>query len=98
MEDKTYEVGRVEITSTEYRDLVKEAVESARDASEARSAKWKVESERDAIKKELEEAKTEIARLKREIDCYRSAYSTTAQTTLYNDSITNIVKRTEEEY
>lgn len=98
MEDKTYEVGRVEITSTEYRDLVKEAVESARDASEARSAKWKAESERDAIKKELDLARSEIERLKSEIDCYRSACSHAAQTTLYNRLNSNTTMNTEGEF
>ena len=98
MEDKTYEVGRVEITSTEYRDLVKEAVEASRDASESRSAKWKAESERDAIKKELDLARSEIARLKSEIDCYRTACSSVTQTTLYNHTMANTTMNTEGEF
>lgn len=63
MEERTYEAGRVEITSTEYRDLVREAVEARRDASDCRSEKWKVESERDRLKKELELATKKLAEL-----------------------------------
>jgi predicted nucleic acid-binding Zn-ribbon protein len=63
MEERKYEVGRVEISSTEYRDLVKEAVEARRDASDCRSEKWKVERERDNLKKELESATNRIAEL-----------------------------------
>ena len=37
MEEKKYEAGRVEISSAEYRDLVTQAVEAQKDASEARS-------------------------------------------------------------
>jgi predicted nucleic acid-binding Zn-ribbon protein len=63
MEERKYEAGRVEISSTEYRDLVREAVEARRDASDCRSEKWKVENERDALKKELELAMKKIAEL-----------------------------------
>lgn len=63
MEEKKYEAGRVEISSTEYRDLVTEAVEARRDASESRSEKWRAESERDKLKKELDVANKRIAEL-----------------------------------
>lgn len=65
MEEKTYEAGRVEISSAEYRDLIKEAVESSIAASDARSARWEAE-------KELEGAREEIAQLKKELDNMRS--------------------------
>ena len=65
MEEKNYEAGKVEISSTEYRDLVTEAVEARRDASESRSEKWRVESERDKLKNELDVANKRIAELER---------------------------------
>lgn len=79
-EDKKYEAGRVEITSEEYRDLVKEAVEARHDASQARSDKWKVESERDKIAKELELANKKIGELESVISDLRLGYSTLAPT------------------
>ena len=63
MEDKKYEAGRVEISSAEYRDLVTEAVANEKAASDARSEKWKVEDERNKLKKELESARARIAEL-----------------------------------
>lgn len=63
MEEKKYEAGKVEISSAEYRDLIKEAVEARNDASQARSEKWKLESEKDKISKELELANKKIAEL-----------------------------------
>lgn len=63
MEDKKYEAGRVEISSAEYRDLVTEAVTNEKAASDARSEKWKVEDERNKLKKELESARARIAEL-----------------------------------
>lgn len=74
MEDKKYEAGRVEITSEEYRDLVTEAVMARRDASEARSDKWRVESERDKIAKELELANKKIAELEMTIRSLQTSY------------------------
>jgi predicted nuclease with TOPRIM domain len=68
VEDKKYEAGRVEISSAEYRDLVKEATENAIAASEARSERWRVESERDKLKAELAKAEAEIADLKQKLD------------------------------
>ena len=53
MEEKKYEAGKVEISSAEYRDLVKEAVEARRDASEIRSEKWRLETELRECKEKL---------------------------------------------
>ena len=63
MEDKKYEAGRVEISSAEYRDLVKEACEARRDASEMRSEKWKLEDEIKKYKEELANANKKIEEL-----------------------------------
>ena len=71
MEEKKYEAGKVEISSTEYRELIRDMVEARRDASENRSEKWKVESERDALKKELELAMKKIAELESVISEFR---------------------------
>ena len=70
MEEKKYEAGKVEISSTEYRELIRDMVEARRDASENRSEKWRVENERDALKKELELAMKKIAELERVISGY----------------------------
>ncbi len=53
MGEQKYEAGRVEISSTEYRDLVTEAVTARQEASEYRSEKWRIERERDNLKEEL---------------------------------------------
>lgn len=53
--EKPYE-GTVQITSAEYRELVTEAVSSRHLYEEARSEKWKLESEITSLKKELAEA------------------------------------------
>lgn len=63
MEEKKYEAGRVEISSAEYRDLVKEAIEARHEASEQRSEKWKLESEKNKLSKELEETRKKVAEL-----------------------------------
>lgn len=73
MDEKKYEPGKVEISSEEYRDLVKEAVEARRDASEHRSEKWRVENERNTLKKELEEANKKIAELEGIINTLQQA-------------------------
>lgn len=70
MEDKKYEAGRVEISSAEYRDLVEEATKNSIEASEERSNRWRVESERDKLKAELEKANAEIADLKTKLSFY----------------------------
>lgn len=53
MEEQKYEAGRVEISSTEYRDLVTEAVTARQEASEQRGERWRIERERDNLKEEL---------------------------------------------
>ena len=63
MEDKKYEAGRVEISSAEYRDLVKEAVEARHEASQQRSEKWKLEDELKKCKEELALAQKKIDEL-----------------------------------
>lgn len=74
-EDKKYEAGRVEITSEEYRDLVKEAIEARNDASHARSDRWKIEIERDKIAKELELANKKIAELESLVDSLQTGFA-----------------------
>lgn len=73
MAETIYEPGKVEISSTEYRDLVTEAVEARRDASESRSEKWRVESERDKLKKELDVANKRIAELERVLSALQAS-------------------------
>ena len=51
MEEKKYEAGRVEISSAEYRDLIKDMVEAQKEASEARSRYWNMECERNKLSK-----------------------------------------------
>ena len=51
--EKKYE-GTVNITSAEYRELVTDAVTAKAELSEVRSAKWKLESERDKLQTECE--------------------------------------------
>jgi predicted RNase H-like nuclease (RuvC/YqgF family) len=63
MEEKNYEAGKVEISSAEYRDLIKDAVEAQMEASQQRSEKWRLESENSKLAKELEESKKRIAEL-----------------------------------
>ena len=63
MEEKKYEAGRVEISSAEYRDLVKDMVEAQKEASEVRHRNWQLDSENSKLKVELENAKKKIAEL-----------------------------------
>ena len=63
MEEKNYEAGRVEISSAEYRDLVKEAVEARNDASVARSERWKLEDTLKKTKEELELTRKRVLEL-----------------------------------
>ena len=63
MEEKKYEAGRVEISSAEYRDLIKDMVEAQKEASDARSRMWEARSERDKLSKELEETRKKVAEL-----------------------------------
>lgn len=63
MEEKKYEAGKVEISSAEYRDLVKDMVEAQKDASEARSRSWSLQAENNKLKEELDLARKKIAEL-----------------------------------
>ena len=74
MEDKKYEAGRVEITSEEYRDLVTEAVMARRDASDERSEKWRVESEKKKVEDELHLTRKKIEELESVIRNLQTAY------------------------
>ena len=74
MEDKKYEAGTVQISSEEYRDLVTEATENRIAASEARSDRWKAESERDKLKVELENARAKITELQNKLQVYSVLY------------------------
>lgn len=65
MEEKKYEAGRVEISSAEYRDLIKDMVEAQIEASENRSRCWSMESEKNKLANELEAANKRIAELER---------------------------------
>lgn len=82
MEEKKYEAGRVEISSAEYRDLIKDAVEAQKDASDARSRMWEARSERDKLAKEIEEANKKIAELEGTIRNLQG-------TPIYNTPVTN---------
>ena len=78
--EKQYE-GSVNITSAEYRELVTEAVSAEAELSEVRSAKWKLESERDklkteceALRKQLDEALKELNDCKNLLNLHTGAY------------------------
>lgn len=59
-EDKKYSiVGKVEIGTDEYRDLIEAVKENEQKYSTANSERWKVEREKDQAKKELEVYKQE---------------------------------------
>ena len=51
-EKKEYEIGYVEITTQEYKDLITEAVENRKDAEKYLHDKWKVERENELFKNE----------------------------------------------
>ena len=53
MENKVYEEGMVEITTTEYRDIITEMVEHRKDAEYERERRWKIEAELRTVKEEL---------------------------------------------
>ena len=81
MEEKNYEAGRVEISSAEYRDLVKEAVEARHDASVERSERWKLEDTLKKTKEELELTRKRVLELEKINEAYRRA----SQTAVYSD-------------
>lgn len=51
--EKNYEAGYVEITTTEYRDIITEAVENRKDAEYERDRRWRLEKENKELKEEL---------------------------------------------
>ena len=51
--EKVYEEGSVEITTTEYRDIITEMVENRKDAEHERTMRWRAEVELKALKEEL---------------------------------------------
>ena len=53
MENKVYEEGMVEITTTEYRDIITEMVENRKDAEFERDKRWKAEAKLKEVKEEL---------------------------------------------
>ena len=54
---KEYEIGYVDITTEEYKDLIIEMVENRKDAEFERDRRWKAEAELKTIKAELNEVK-----------------------------------------
>lgn len=75
MEEKTYEAGRVEISSAEYRDLVKEAVKSSEDASRLRSEKWNLEGQLAKAHKEIAALSEKVEAMTEELSSYRQQCS-----------------------
>ena len=62
-EKKEYEIGYVEITTQEYKDLITEAVENRKDAEKYLHDKWKVEKENKELKEELLETQKRVVEL-----------------------------------
>ena len=62
-EKKNYEPGYVEITTTEYRDIIIEAVENRKDAEYERNRRWLVEAELKETKAELLETQKRVVEL-----------------------------------
>lgn len=57
-EEKKYSiVGKVEIGTDEYRELIERSIESEKACESLRSEKWKLESECSKVKQELSSAK-----------------------------------------
>ena len=83
MDEKKYEAGRVEISSAEYRDLVKEAVESSEIASRLRNENWKLESENKKLEEELSLAKKHVEELISKLNMYESAFRGSSSNTVY---------------
>ena len=73
MEEKKYEPGKVEISSEEYRDLVREAVKEGERASRLSCENWKLEKEIKTLKEELaltRKALEEKNAIVRKLECY----------------------------
>lgn len=63
MEKKEYEIGYVEITTQEYKDLIAEAVEHRKDAERYLLEKCRVEGENKELKGELFETQKRVVEL-----------------------------------
>ena len=61
--NKVYEEGMVEITTTEYRDIITEMVEHKKDAEYEREKRWRTERELDNVKEELLETQKRVVEL-----------------------------------
>lgn len=72
MEEKNYEAGKVEISSAEYRDLVKEAVEASNQASQERSLRWKAEDDLKKTTEELALTRKRVAELESILDSLKN--------------------------
>ena len=60
---KTYEEGMVEITTTEYRDIITEMVEHKKDAERYLCEKFDLKEENKALKEELLETQKRVVEL-----------------------------------
>jgi hypothetical protein len=63
MEKKEYEIGYVEITTQEYKDLITEAVEHRKDAEKYLLEKCRVERENKELREELLETQKKVVML-----------------------------------
>ena len=81
MEEKKYEAGRVEISSAEYRDLVKDAIDAHHDAEEQLRKRWEVEDVLKKTKEELEITRKKVSELEKINEAFRRA----SQTPVYHD-------------
>jgi intein-encoded DNA endonuclease-like protein len=61
---KEYEIGYVDITTEEYKDIITEMVENRKDAEFERHLRWKAEAELKSVKSELEEVKAKLNEVK----------------------------------
>lgn len=68
---KEYEVGYVDITTEEYKDIITQMVENRKDAEYERSHRWKAEDELKLVKEELEEVKKELRFAQKQIEEFR---------------------------
>lgn len=68
---KEYEVGYVDITTEEYKDIITEAVSNRKDAEFERERRWKAESENKLLKEEIALMRKKIAELESELrECF----------------------------
>lgn len=65
---KEYEIGYVDITTEEYKDIITQMVESRKDAEFERERRWRTESELNATKEELQSTKGKLISAYNRID------------------------------